>query len=167
MERLSTSLGWAIVVGVLIGTGVWLYKTWEVTQPLPFNHKLHVDFGITCVACHIGAEDGVRASIPNVETCALCHTEGKEGPKTPPDLEEYIKERREIPWKKIYESPEHVRFSHKRHVEMAGLECKVCHGDVGMMEKAVARQKVPLNMTNCLSCHAKEKITTDCMACHK
>lgn len=150
-----------------MGAGLWIYQTWEVTQPVPFNHKKHVEFGIACDACHVGAKDSAKASVPNISTCALCHQPGKASPKTPKALEQYMQEMKPIPWKKIYEAPRHVRFSHVRHVEKGGLDCRICHGEVGKMERPLGRQPVPLRMERCMECHRKERVTTDCMACHR
>ena len=167
LERLHAWLAWLSVALVLAGAGLWVTQRWEVSQPVPFNHRKHVEFGIACDACHIGAKDAVQAGVPDTSTCALCHQPGKSNPKTPQTLEEYIREMKPIPWKKIYKAPRHVRFSHKRHVEVGGLDCKTCHGDIGKMEKPVSRQHVPLSMERCMACHRKEKVTTDCMACHR
>ncbi|OGS04690.1 MAG: hypothetical protein A3G41_00325 [Elusimicrobia bacterium RIFCSPLOWO2_12_FULL_59_9] len=166
-EWLHAWLGWMVVAAGIAGIGLSAYRTWEVSQPVPFTHKKHVDFGISCDACHVGAKDSAKAGIPNTSTCALCHQPDKPGLKTPKTLEEYIRQMREIPWKKVYTVPQHVRFSHKRHVGSGGLDCKVCHGDVGKMDRPVARQTVPLRMEGCMACHRREKITTDCMACHR
>ncbi len=156
-------LGGILFIAVMVSLLVKNLKD----QPVPFNHKKHVDFGIACDACHVGAKDSVKATIPNVETCALCHIPLKENPKTPKALERYIQEMKEIPWRRIYQVPAHVQFSHKRHVEMGGIECKVCHGEIETMEKAMIRQPVPLPMEGWVSCHREEKITTDCLACHR
>ena len=162
-----TALGWAAVALSLAGVSLWAYDTWEVTQPVAFNHKRHVDWGISCDGCHAGAKDAAKATIPGVSVCALCHQPGQSEPKTPQTLADYIQEGREIPWRKVYQAPPHVRFSHKRHVELGRLECRSCHGDVASMERPVGRQAVPLHMERCMDCHRREKVTTDCMACHR
>lgn len=166
-ERVYALAAWLLVAGVGAATLRWVYVTRGAPQPAPFNHRKHARFGIACEACHLGAKDAARATIPNVQTCALCHVPGKPNPPTPTRLEAYLREAKEIPWKEIYKAPKHVRFSHKRHVEMAGLDCKTCHGDIAGMERAVVRQPVALEMENCLACHRREKITTDCLACHR
>ncbi|MBI3291807.1 MAG: cytochrome c3 family protein [Elusimicrobia bacterium] len=166
-ERVYTAAAWLVVVGVVAATLRRVYQTWGTSQPVAFNHQKHVGFGIACEACHVGAKDAARATIPNVQTCALCHIPGKDNPPTPARLEAYLQEMKEIPWKEIYKAPQHVRFSHKRHVELAGLDCKACHGDIAGMERAVVRQPVALKMENCLACHRRENVTTDCLACHR
>lgn len=166
-ERIYGLAAWVFVAATVVWALWQTYGAVGAAQPVPFNHRSHADFGIACDACHVGAKDAVRATTPNVQTCAFCHVPGKENPKTPQSLEEHIREMKPIPWQKIYKAPPHTRFSHKRHVEMAGLDCRVCHGDMGKMDKAVVRQAVPLQMAWCMGCHRKEKVTTDCMACHR
>lgn len=160
-------LGWA---GVALGLAVvtlWAYDSRQVEQPVAFNHKRHADWGIACAACHLGAGDSVKATIPNTPVCALCHMPGRAEPKTPQTLAEYIEEGLDIPWKKLYQAPSHVRFSHKRHVAVGGVECASCHGDVASMERPLGRQPVKLAMGRCLDCHRRERVTTDCLACHR
>lgn len=166
-ERVYTLIAWLVVIGALVWTLRWAYQEWSASQPVPFNHKKHVDFGIACETCHTGTRDAAKAGIPNVRTCGLCHVPGTPNPETPPALEQYISEMKEIPWHQVYQVPPHVRFSHQRHVRMAGLDCKVCHGEIGRTKRALTRQIIPLNMENCLDCHRREKVTTDCLACHR
>ncbi|MBI4375111.1 MAG: cytochrome c3 family protein [Elusimicrobia bacterium] len=166
-ETISAVAALLFIVGVAVGTLMWAFHFWGTPQPVAFNHKKHTDFGIACAACHVGAKDSAHATIPNVQTCALCHVPGKATLKTPADLEEYIRQRRDIPWKRIYKAAPHVRFSHKRHTAMAGIDCRTCHGDIASIEGPVTRQPVALNMTNCMSCHRKERISTNCLTCHR
>lgn len=166
-EHLRVGLGWLFITAVVICVLQWAYQTWGVSQPIEFNHKKHADWGMACDSCHVGAKEDIKATIPNVSVCAFCHVSGKQTPPTPKELEEYIQEMREIPWKSIYKAPKHVRFSHKRHMEIGGLDCKSCHGDVGKMERALRKQSVELQMARCMACHRKEKVTTDCLACHR
>ncbi|MBI4425824.1 MAG: cytochrome c3 family protein [Elusimicrobia bacterium] len=166
-EWLLAAAGWAAVVLGLGGLSLWAYGTWEAAQPLAFDHKRHVAWGIACNGCHVGAKDAAEATLPGVSVCALCHQPGRAAPPTPDALAEPIEEGREIQWKRIYKAPAHVRFSHKRHAGLGGVECRSCHGDVGSLERPVGRQAVALRMERCMDCHRREKVTTDCMACHR
>lgn len=167
-DLLQTWATWLFLAAVAAGALLWGYRFQGVSQPAPFNHKAHVvGLGMACEACHDGARESARATIPNVRLCALCHVPGKKTPRTPRSLEKHIRNMKEIRWKTVYEAPPHVRFSHERHVRMAGLECQRCHGDLAKTEKAVARQAVPLTMGNCMECHRKEKVSTDCLTCHR
>lgn len=164
---MRTFAAWLFIAAVTAGLLVWIRQGGLTPQPAPFNHKKHVDFGIACEACHVGAVEAVKATLPPIQTCALCHVPDKETPPTPKSLAAYIRQGKEIPWRKIYQAPPHVTFSHQRHVAMAGLACQTCHGDISRMEKALLRPPVPLEMERCLACHRKEKVTTDCLACHR
>ena len=158
----------AVVALIVLGGGAALKAAFSFRdQPLPFSHKKHVGMGIACESCHIGVTSQDRATIPETQVCALCHGRGKDGPKTPPELAAYIKENKQIPWKTVYRLPGHVHFSHMRHVAVGGLNCLSCHGDMARMEAPLSDQPVPLKMTRCLSCHWKEKVSTDCLSCHR
>ncbi len=154
---------------VLALTGIYAAYTRErrVKQPIAYNHKVHVDFGMACVSCHTGVAEGGKASIPNVQVCALCHVPGKENPKTPPNLERHIRDMATIPWEKIYALPHHVHFSHERHTQAAKIECTTCHGDIPKQTGPLTHRLVRMDMTDCMDCHRKEKVTTDCQACHR
>jgi hypothetical protein len=69
-------------------------------------------------------------------------------------------------WKRIYEQPDHVFFSHRRHVVLGKMECTNCHGDIGQSEKPPSTPWVRMTMDWCMDCHAKKKVTNDCLACH-
>lgn len=166
-ETISAVAALLFIVGVAVGTLMWTVRFWGSPQPLAFNHKKHTDFGIACAACHVGAKEEAHATIPNVQTCALCHVANKPTLKTPRILGEYIRESREIPWQKIYKNPQHVRFSHKRHAGIGGIDCRTCHGNISAMDKPVTRQSIPLSMNHCMSCHRKEGISTNCLTCHR
>ncbi|MHB2026811.1 MAG: cytochrome c3 family protein [Elusimicrobiota bacterium] len=170
-KRVASPLILAFLAMIPIAVGAPFFisalRKKRMRQPVPFNHEKHVNFGIQCAACHTEATTSSHAGIPNVSVCALCHHSGPGSPKTPQALAQYIKQMKHIPWKKIYRLPAHVRFSHQIHVTAAGLDCRDCHGQIGKMRKALTRQPVPLRMGKCRSCHAREKVTTDCLACHK
>ena len=166
-ERAFDALIWLLVLGLAAGTLFWAGATEWKSQPVPFPHDKHVDFGIACEACHVGAKDSVRATIPNVQTCAFCHVPGKAGPRTPGILEAHVRDMKPISWQKLYQAPRHVTFSHKRHAASGKIECKACHGEIGKMEKALSRKPVPLSMDGCMDCHRMEGVTTDCLACHR
>lgn len=182
-ERLQKNLVRAVLMApVIIVVGLTLYAelNWNgywrflpAPQPIPFNHKLHVDRGIDCQYCHRGSEKGTFAGVPSVTDCYQCHQgatgEGSFGEEVNqrPDvqvlIQEYVEQRRDIEWFKYYDMPEHVRFSHKAHIN-AGLECTACHGEVETMEKIVMKQKPTMGW--CVSCHRVEGAPQDCTTCH-
>ncbi|MBI4243022.1 MAG: cytochrome c3 family protein [Planctomycetes bacterium] len=139
-------------------------------QPVEYNHSKHVALGIDCSSCHTGATDGTHAGIPSTSTCALCHKIDRDFPSTPPQLARYIKGGEEIPWIQLHKAPRHIYFSHQRHVKLGKLDCAVCHGDVKTMEKPFGKSYFPSGLTGmnkCVACHLKEKVTTDCLSCHR
>jgi hypothetical protein len=147
-------------------------------QPIRFSHKVHAtDEAIGCTACHVYAERGPVAGIPSMQRCAGCHKFVKEDPANPKITEELkplqkiLRDRTAIEWVRVDRLPDHVYFTHERHVR-AGVRCQECHGEVERME--VVRQVAPLTMGWCLECHhrkqreqpGRERLT-QCVTCHK
>jgi hypothetical protein len=137
-------------------------------QPLAFNHRLHVeDLGADCTDCHLFAETGVRATIPNLDTCSACHEEAVSETDAEAKLLQFIQSETLIPWRKVYWVPDHVYFSHRRHTAIAGIGCEVCHGSVGEREQPVTRTIVSVSMDGCMECHEETGVSNDCIACHQ
>lgn len=139
----------------------------SVRQPIAFNHLLHVEeVGAECTDCHLYAEAGRRATIPNVETCSLCHEESSTGSEDEARLLRHVHSEDPIPWLKIYRIPEHVNFSHRMHTAIGGIACETCHGQVGARSDPVTQQFIPITMDGCMACHEQEGASNDCIACH-
>ena len=160
----------AVVVAALFLLGAWaslaFYRSQGKRQPIAYNHKKHIDAGLECANCHTGiAEGAVHARLPGIEICLNCHA-SDDNPKTKP-IRDFAAENKPIPWKRVYRVPEHVYFSHRRHVAIAKLDCAVCHGDMTKKETPVTRQAVPIRMGRCIECHRRRKVTNDCLACHR
>lgn len=133
-------------------------------QPIDFSHARHVArAGIDCQFCHAYARRGPVAGVPSVERCVGCHrTILNEHPEIARVLD-YWEREEPIPWIRVHDLPDYVRFSHKAHVR-AGVDCATCHGDVAGM--AVARQVESLSMGWCVDCHAEREASRDCLVCH-
>lgn len=155
----------------------------SLDQPIAFTHKRHVEvLGMQCEFCHAEARRSIHGGVPPTQTCANCHSmvaKVKDKPEvqrvmdycgwdaatkrcTKPDP---------IPWNKVHDLPDYVRFSHQRHVK-AGVDCTECHGQVGQMEgtrvtvtdphtgeqvervEGVMIREATLQMGWCLDCHA-------------
>ena len=138
-----------------------------VVQPITYNHKAHIDSGLACDACHQSVEKAAAASVPTRETCMMCHqvaiTESPEEEK----VRQYADKGEEIPWRRIYQVPEHVYFSHRRHVTAAGVECVQCHGAVASLTTPPSHPLVKQSMDWCLACHRARGATQDCIHCHR
>lgn len=133
-------------------------------QPIAFSHARHVGpAGVDCQFCHAYARRGPVAGIPSVERCVGCHrsilTERPEIVK----VLDYWEQEIPIPWIRVHDLPDYVRFSHKAHVR-TGIDCAECHGDVGRMD--IAAQVESLSMGWCVDCHTARDASRDCLVCH-
>ena len=147
-------------------------------QPIKFSHKVHAgDASIGCTSCHVYAERGPVAGIPSMARCQGCHKFVKEDLEKPQinaelkPLLEILRSQKPIEWVRVHRVPDHVFFTHARHVR-AGVRCQECHGEVQQME--VVRQVAPLTMGWCLECHQRKQREvpgrerlTECVTCHK
>ena len=136
-------------------------------QPIEFNHKKHIDSGLDCSTCHQFLKDGVFTGIPDINTCLTCHEEPITQSPEEQKIREYAKKKEDIPWVKITRQPNHVYFSHQRHVVSGKIECVMCHGKMEERIKPIQKPAIKLNMDMCINCHKKLKVNTDCTACHK
>ncbi len=143
-------------------------------QPVAFYHSVHAgENQISCMYCHYTAEESPSAGVPAVKVCVGCHVPGSAalapeqtslafpGTNRPAQGDTmwnaeamkmlgYWQRQEAIPWVKVHNLPEHVRFTHSPHVQ-AGLECQTCHGPVQEMEKVY--QFSSLQMGWCVDCH--------------
>lgn len=153
---------------ILLTTGLGYH--WHSTkraphQPMAFPHTVHVGkLKIACHFCHFYADKSRHAGVPYVETCMVCHSAIATDKPEIQKLARYYEEKRPIEWNQVYVVPDHVYFSHKRHVK-AKVNCSSCHGDVGTMEKI--RKVRSLDMGWCVSCHKEKGAPLDCATCHK
>jgi hypothetical protein len=166
----------------LVGTGSVLHEGARAPeQPLRFSHRVHVaDHHIGCTSCHPYADRSPVAGLPSMERCQGCHRFVKQDPDSPRMTEEMkplVARLREAPlapvaWVRVHRLPDHVRFTHERHVR-ATVACRECHGDVERMDEA--RQVAALDMAWCLACHRRKRSErpaelarlTDCVTCHR
>ena len=148
-------------------------------QPIKFSHKVHAgDAAIGCTSCHAYAERGPVAGVPSMARCRGCHKFVKrdtDSPAMTAELEALLAKLdrdQPIEWVRVHRVPDHVFFTHKRHVN-SGVACRECHGEVEKME--VMRQVAALSMGWCLECHKRKQAErpaerarlTECLTCHK
>lgn len=132
----------------------------NIDQPIAFNHKVHVtDNQISCESCHSQARISDSAGVPSVNSCIGCHVSVKgtteEQQKQIAKISNYWNANQSIPWNKIHDLPDFVRFSHKVHLN-AGFDCTSCHGDVSkeiMPIPQYYKGEIPLSMGWCVTCH--------------
>ncbi len=158
-------------IGLLLGTLLLILfirfgLSARTDQPIAFNHKKHHDQGIECASCHPHFKAETFSGLPGIETCLECHkdplTESPEEQK----IRKIQREGKPLRWKRLYGQPDHVFFSHRRHVVLGGIACQTCHGEIGQSEKPPSRPWVRMTMKWCMDCHAKARVTNDCLACH-
>lgn len=136
-------------------------------QPIPFNHKKHLDQGLQCDTCHPYFKTQTFSGMPTIATCLECHKEPITNNPEEEKIRQFAQKGEEIPWERVYGEPDHVYFSHRAHVVLGKMECKTCHGNVSEAVRPPSRPWVNMTMRWCMNCHEKKKVTNDCLACHE
>lgn len=177
MQRLSKSLKafvsdpairavviWVFVLLSLKATvdgafGIGVQQGYAPKQPIAFSHKLHAgEYKIDCNYCHTGVNRGQSAHIPSANICMNCHGVIK---KESPEIQKIyasIENNQPIEWVRVHNLPDFAYFNHSQHVNVAGLECQNCHGEIEKME--VIQQRSSLTMGWCIDCHRKTDVKT-------
>ena len=158
-----------VAVVILAAAGVVRSLTpWPVEQPIAFSHQQHIeDVGAECTDCHLYAQSGMRATIPNRAVCADCHSEALSESPEETKLLEYVTAEESIPWSKVYWVPDHVFFSHRRHTTVSEIECETCHGPVAARTEPLTRPMLSITMDRCMECHEETGTSNDCILCHR
>ena len=182
------------ITPIILFCGLFVFGIYQYTaesgskgpsQPILFSHKIHAgENEIPCQYCHSFADVSPNPGIPSVQKCIGCHqhVNGRDEEYVTNDgqtinykneiskVKEYWQKKEPIPWVKVTNMPEYVRFNHKRHIKR-GFECQTCHGQVQEMD--VVYKAESLNMGFCITCHEKnadneEHLTQlkDCLTCH-
>lgn len=139
----------------------------KVQQPIQFNHKKHIDNGLTCEDCHVGVKKEIRATIPNISICEDCHSEALGNSPEEKKVVKAIQEGKDIPWTQVHRLRDDLFFSHRRHVVIAELPCSTCHGEVEARTKPFTKPYRRFKMGFCLKCHYQHGMPRDCSACHR
>lgn len=158
--------GFALFLGVggLLG---WLMPSNSPSQPIQFNHSVHLSNGMTCVDCHVGSRDHEHATLPTLETCLACHEQALTASSEEEKLRAFSQAGENLSWHRITRVPSHVYFSHRRHVTIAKIDCAECHG---RMEALTSPPRSPfrsMNMSACQECHQRMRARNDCDDCHR
>lgn len=134
-------------------------------QPIAFSHKLHAGANnLKCATCHKNPDPGERMGLASAATCMQCHSDIKTDSPEVQKIAAHAKDNREIKWRRVYEIPSYVFFSHRAHLT-AGATCTTCHGEVKEMEQMYKAKEI--NMASCMNCHQANKASTDCLFCHE
>lgn len=134
-------------------------------QPIEFSHRVHAgENSIPCLYCHAHAQRSTVAGIPSVERCMGCHKITANDKPEVQKLATYWQEEKPVEWVRVYDLPDFVYFSHKRHV-LAQIDCSNCHGRVAEMDRIY--EVVTQDMGWCMNCHRAKEASLDCVTCHK
>jgi mono/diheme cytochrome c family protein len=156
---LIAALGFKAVINGLFAIGV--QQGYAPKQPIAFSHKVHAgQYEIDCKYCHTGVMKGKNATIPSVNICMNCHNQIKTGTNTGEgEIGKIVKafnENKPIEWVRIHNLPDLAYFNHAQHVNVGGIECQTCHGEIQEMD--VVRQHSLLTMGWCIDCHRKTDV---------
>ncbi|PWJ60151.1 mono/diheme cytochrome c family protein [Dyadobacter jejuensis] len=139
--------------------GVGVQQGYAPKQPIAFSHKLHAgEYKIDCNYCHTGVNRGRSAHIPSANICMNCHGVIK---KESPEIQKIytsIENDQPIEWVRVHTLPDFAYFNHSQHVNVGGVECETCHGEIGSME--VIQQRSSLTMGWCIDCHRTTEVNT-------
>jgi cytochrome c551/c552 len=191
-------VGIGVLVLVMAGV-VWLFlglyqigvvSSYQPSQPIAFPHDIHAGInGIDCKYCHNSADKSKSAGIPTTNVCMNCHKQiqgaGDQVEKikniyasagfSPEGGGTYSGETEPIIWNKVHNLPDHVYFNHSQHVEIGGIDCKQCHGDMtkqnelprvvpveelNMVEGNIQLTRPTLTMGWCIECHNVKEVST-------
>ena len=186
---ISIALG--LVVALFLSLySVGLVDNYQPSQPISFPHSVHAGTnGIDCKYCHNSVTKSKSAGLPTVNVCMNCHKQiSGETPEQQEQIQKiydaagydhsgagkYTGDTKEIIWNRVHVLPDHVYFNHSQHVEVGGIDCKQCHGDMAkMMETAkvqtiedlnkvdgnIQLSKTTLTMGWCIECHKEKEIS--------
>ena len=150
---------------VLILAAVALRAADAPVQPVPFSHKQHAGtLKLQCKMCHPNPDPGESMTIAPASTCMQCHSAVKADSPAIQKVAAASKEGRRIPWRRVYEIPSYVNFSHRTHLA-AGNACAECHGPVA--ERDALSKEGDISMGGCMKCHQMKKVSIDCTFCHE
>lgn len=154
-----------IIIAVVTGAVVSGGDPYQPGQPIAFSHKIHAgDNRIGCQYCHTYARRSTVAGIPSVQLCMGCHRNVAQDSSEVQKLAAYWDRGVSIPWVRVYDMPDFVYFSHKRHV-LKNIPCQECHGPVQTM--SAVKNSGKLDMARCVNCHQENRASVDCLTCHK
>ncbi|WP_234736378.1 c-type cytochrome [Tellurirhabdus bombi] len=128
-------------------------------QPIAFSHKLHAgQYQIDCNYCHVGVNKGKSATIPSANICMNCHGVIKKESPEIQKIYQAIESDTPVEWIRVHNLPDLAYFNHAQHVNVGGVQCQSCHGEVETME--VMEQRSSLTMGWCIDCHRKTEVNT-------
>jgi hypothetical protein len=170
-SRRGVGVTLAVLGAVFVALGfVFFYYVYPIqsvgpAQPIPFSHRLHVTVKeIDCRFCHNTAGYTRFAGMPPPQKCLFCHQFIIPAHPRIVELRRRVESGESVAWEKVTWLPDHVYFSHQRHVRFV-LDCSRCHGPVETMDRVSRTQE--FNMGFCLECHQRNNVPVGCTVCHQ
>lgn len=161
----------ALVLAVLLValvTSLFSRRPPPVPQPIAFNHLRHTgELQLPCDFCHKYVRTGAHSGLPGGDTCSLCHLTVQGETQEAARLTELLQSGEPLAFNKLFRLPDHVFYTHRRHVAIGELDCSLCHGGIAESEEPPERALVEIKMAYCVECHGERGVTTDCTACHR
>jgi len=168
MKRSRIALALVGLVALLVILYALFSYSAGIDQPIAFNHRLHIeDNGIECIECHPYFMGHAVSGLPGGEVCAGCHEEAMTESPEEKKLVELLQAGDGVGFQKTFNLPDHVYYSHRRHVAIAQLPCENCHGKIAESLSPPRRPLVKVDMDFCMGCHDDMGVTNDCIACHR
>ncbi|NIR44762.1 MAG: cytochrome c3 family protein [Gemmatimonadetes bacterium] len=157
-----------VIVVVAVSSLLLAQRVPAVPQPVEFNHQKHTEqLGLNCEFCHKYVTAGAHAGLPDVRTCSMCHSRRQGTSEEAARVTELIEQGDSLRFNKLFRLPDHVFYTHRRHVGIAELECQNCHGAIASTKRPPKRALVNVTMDFCMDCHREQGATLDCNACHR
>jgi len=164
-------IGAIVLISGAIGYtgGRVLFRPQErVVQPVSFSHQKHVaELEIECTLCHEFSGEGAHAGLPPLTTCMDCHEEAQTESAEEEKIRTLAQAGEDDVFRKLFRLADHVFYSHRRHVEVAGLECENCHGSIAETSEPPEHPLKRITMDLCLDCHERSEVSDDCTRCHR
>lgn len=137
--------------------GIGIHQGYAPKQPIQYSHKLHAgQYQIDCNYCHTGVNKGKSANIPSANICMNCHNAIKQSSPEIQKIYRAIEKNQPIEWVRVHNLPDFAYFNHAQHVNVGGLQCQQCHGEIETME--VVQQRSSLTMGWCIDCHRETNV---------
>jgi predicted CXXCH cytochrome family protein len=166
--KFGLMLGMGAVLMAAIAIATIVRRGSAVPQPVAFNHAKHTqELELTCEFCHPYVQTGAHSGLPDATTCSICHTAVQGESTEAARVTELLTEGDPLRFNKLFYMPDHVFYTHRRHVAVAELPCESCHGDIAATERPPRRALMRVDMDFCMNCHKEQGATLDCNACHR
>lgn len=158
----------AVVSVAVVGVSAFVRGGPAVPQPVAFNHLKHTqELGLDCEFCHVSARTGAHSGLPEASTCSMCHSAPQGTSAEAARVTELLADGDPLWFNKLFRMPDHVYYTHRRHVAIAELACERCHGGIAETERPPERALVRIDMEYCIDCHRASEASLDCNACHR